>query len=36
MNFEINLTFLSELFFLHDQKIMTKTYISWEQKELLR
>ena len=28
MPFEINLIFLIEPFFLHDQKFMTKTYIS--------
>ena len=27
MDFEINLIFLIEPFFLHDQKVMTKTYI---------
>ena len=36
MDFEINLIFLTEPVFLHDQKVMTKTYISWERKELLR
>ena len=36
MDFEINLIFLIELFFLHDQKVMTKALISWEQKEILR
>ena len=36
MDFEINLAFLIEPFFLHDQKFMTKTLISWEPKELLR
>ena len=36
MDFETNLIFLIEPVFLHDQKIMTKTYISWEWKELLR
>ena len=32
MNFEVNLIFLNKLFFLHDQKIVTKTWISREQK----
>ena len=36
MDFEISLTLLIEQFFLHDQKVMTKTWISWERKELLR
>ena len=36
MDFEINLIFLIESFFLHDQKVMTKTKIPWEPKELLR
>ena len=36
MGFEINLIFLIEPFFLHDQKVVTKTWISWEQKKLLR
>ena len=36
MDFEIKLIFLIEPFFLQDQKVMTKTQISWEQKELLR
>ena len=36
MDFEINYIFLIEPFFLHDQKVMTKTQISWEWKELLR
>ena len=36
MDFEINLNFLIEPFLLHDQKVMTKVQISWEQKELLR
>ena len=35
MNFEINLIFLIRLFFLHDQKVIIKIWISWEQKELL-
>ena len=36
MNFEVNLIFLISLFSLHDQKILTKTEISWEWNELLR
>ena len=36
MDFEINLIFLIESFFLHDQKVMTKILISWEWKELLK
>ena len=36
MTFEVNLTFLIKPFFLQDQKVMTKTWISWVQKELLR
>ena len=36
MDFEINLLFLIEPFFLHDQKLMTKMWISWERKELLK
>ena len=36
MNFEVNLMFLIKLFFLHNQKVMTKIEISWERKELLR
>ena len=36
MDCEINLIFLIEPFFLHDQKVMTKTWIPWERKELLR
>ena len=36
MNFEVNLIFLIKQFFLHDQKVVTKTKISWERKELLR
>ena len=36
MNVEINLIFLFKPFFLHDGKVMTKIYLSWEQKELLR
>ena len=35
MNFEINLMFLIKPFFLHGQKVMTKTFIFREQKELL-
>ena len=30
MDFEINLIFLMEQFFLHDQKDMIKTYISFK------
>ena len=29
-NFEVNLLFLVKPFFLHDQKLATKTKISWE------
>ena len=36
MNFEVNLTFLIKPSFLHNQKVVTKTKISWERKELLR
>ena len=36
MDFEINLIFLIEPFFLHEQKDMKKNWISWERKELLR
>ena len=36
MNFEVDLIFLVKPFFLHDQKVVTKTKISWERKELLR
>ena len=36
MDFEINLIFLIKPFFLQDQKVMAKTEISWERKELLR
>ena len=36
INFEVNLIFLIWPFFLHNQKVVTKTYISWELKELLR
>ena len=36
MNFEVNIIFLIKLFFLHDQKVVTKTYVSWERKDLLR
>ena len=32
MDFKINLIFLIEQFFLHDQKVTTKTYIFWEWK----
>ena len=36
MNFEVALMFLIKPFFLHDQKVVTKTQISWERKKLLR
>ena len=44
MNFAVNFIFLIMVsdyvlikpFFLHEQKIMTKTYVSWEWKKLLR
>ena len=36
MGFETNLIFLIKPFFLHDQKFLTKTWISLERKELLR
>ena len=36
MNFEVNLIFLTKLFFLDDQKVVTKTWIYWERKKLLR
>ena len=36
LNCEINLIFLIKPFFLHGQKIKTKSWISWERKELLR
>ena len=36
MDFEINLIFLIKPFFLQDPKVMAKTEISWERKELLR
>ena len=36
MNFDVNLIFLIKPFFLLDQKVETKTYVSWEWKELLR
>ena len=36
MHFEANLIFLIKQFFLHDQKVVTKTEISRERKELLR
>ena len=36
MNSEAYFTSLIKPFFLHDQKVVTKTKISWEQKELLR
>ena len=32
MDFEINLAFLIKVFFLHDQKVMTKTEISLMEK----
>ena len=35
MNFKVNLIFLIKPFFLHDQKVVKKTKISWESKELL-
>ena len=34
-NFEVKLIFLIKLFFLHDQKVETKTKISWERKQFL-
>ena len=36
MSSEINLIFLIKPLFLHDQKVKTKIYISWEQRKLLR
>ena len=36
MNFEVKLIFLIKPFSLRDQKVVTKTYMSWEQKQLLR
>ena len=36
MSFAVNLIFLLKLFFLYDQKAMTKTLISLDQKEPLR
>ena len=33
--FEVNLIFLIKPFFLHEQKVTTKTKISWERKTLL-
>ena len=36
LNFEVSLIFLIKPFFRHDQKVVTKTSISWERKELLR
>ena len=36
MNFDVHLIFLIKLFFLHEQKVVTKTSISWERKEILR
>ena len=34
-NFGVNLIFIIKLFFLHDQKVVTKTKITWEPKEFL-
>ena len=36
ISFEINLAFLIEQFFLHDQKVKTRVEKSWERKELSR
>ena len=36
MNFEVNLIFLMKPFFLHNEKVVRKTLISWERKKLLR
>ena len=36
MDFQINLMFLIVPFFLQEQKVMTKTLISWEREEHLR
>ena len=36
MNFEFNLIFLNKSLFLHDQKVVTKTWIYWERKGLLK
>ena len=36
MSFEINLIFLIKPLFLHDQKVKTKIYVSWERRKLLR
>ena len=36
MDFEVNLIVLLKPFFLNDQKVVTKTEIFWERKELLR
>ena len=36
INFDVNLIFLIKPFFLHDQKVMTKTQVFWERKKLLR
>ena len=36
MNSEVKPIFLIMLFFLHEQKVVTKTEIFWERKELLR
>ena len=36
MSFEVNLIFLNKLFFLDNQKLVTKSEISGEQKMFLR
>ena len=36
MNFDANLIFLIKPVFLHDQKVVIKTLVPWERKELLR
>ena len=36
MSFEVNLMFLIKPISLHDQKVVTKTEISWKWKELLK
>ena len=36
MNFEVKLIFLIKPFFLLDQKVVTKTKISWEGKEQIK
>ena len=36
MNFKVNIIFLIKQFFLHDQKVVTKTKIFGEQTELVR